>query len=99
MAKITLPTNVTSAVEADLRDIAKREPRLARSAQAAAALALARELDDDNSATSKSMCAKALNETMDRLRELAPPEQIKDGVDDISAQRAKRRKRGAAASH
>lgn len=95
---LKLPANVVSAVEADLRELGKRDPKLARSAQAAAALALARELDDENSATSKSMCAKALNETMDRLRELAPPERKKDGIDELSARRTKRLERSAAAA-
>lgn len=93
-----LPESVTAAVEADLSELAKRDPRLARSAQAASAIALAREMDDNNSATSKSMCAKALNETMDRLRELAPPQKENDGVDDLAARRTKRLKRGAAAT-
>jgi len=86
-----LPTSVVAAVTADLEELGERDPKLARSAHAASALALARELDDDNSATSKSMCARALSETMDRLRELAPPEQTKDVVDEVGEARKKRR--------
>lgn len=83
--------SVASAVENDLGDIAARDPALAQSALAASALVLARALDDKrNSATSKSMCAKALIDTLDRLRELAPPAKEADRLDDLSDRRAKR---------
>jgi hypothetical protein len=59
-------------------------PELAESSLAATALALAFELDHPgNSATSKSMCARALNETMAKIRELAPPADEQDGVDEL----------------
>lgn len=65
---------------------------LADSALAASALSLARELDDHrNSATSKSMCARALIETLDRLRELAPPKKERSQLDELKARRAARR--------
>ena len=84
--------SVVEAVEADLAELAKRDPDLARSSRAASALVLARELDSPrNSATSKSMCSKALSEAMDRLLELAPPEEEKGRLDEISAERKKRR--------
>lgn len=90
---------VVESVEADLREIARRDGDLAKSSRAATAMALARELDSArNSATSKSMCAKALNETMDRLQEMAPPEPEEDGVDALSAQRNKRLAGSPAAS-
>lgn len=92
-----LPIGTEAAVTRDLEELAERDPKLARSTHAATALALARELDAENSATSKSMCAKALNETMDRLRELAPPEQTKDEVDELGEARERRRARKAAA--
>lgn len=82
---------VVEAVERDLKEIAALDSDLARSGHAAAALALARELDDPaNSATSKSMCAKALNETLDKLRALAPPTKEADRVDDLAARRTER---------
>lgn len=84
------PLRVVDAVQRDLDEIAKRDPDLARSAHAATALALAREMDGSNSATSKSMCAKALTETMDRLRELAPEEEPDDAVDDLERKRRER---------
>jgi hypothetical protein len=90
-----LPASVTEAVTQDLEELGERDPKLARSSHAAGALALARELDHPNSTTSKSMCMRALNETMDRLRELAPPEQTKDTVDDLTAKRAARREKMA----
>lgn len=81
------------------RDLAKLPTDLGESALAASALALARELDGGgNSATSKSMCAKAHMEILDRLRELAPPAEVKDGLDDLKARRAKRLARKAKAA-
>lgn len=81
---------VVEAVERDLANLAKRAPGLDESAEAATALALARELDSHNSATSKSMCARALNETMDKLRGMAPPAEEGDGLDELKARRAAR---------
>jgi hypothetical protein len=71
--------------DATERELQKLPQELQDSAIAASALALARELDSPNSATSKSMCARAHLEIMDRLRELAPPEETSDAVDDIVA--------------
>lgn len=71
------------AVEvATKRDMARLPKDLAESSLAASAVALARELDGPSSATSKSMCAKAHLELMDRLRELAPPVQQEDDALD-----------------
>ena len=62
-------------------------------------MTLARELDAaGNSATAKSMCARALLDVMDRLRELAPPEEEADAVSSIGVQRAKRLARLPAAA-
>jgi hypothetical protein len=81
-----------------LAAIATRDAALAASAGAMAALSLARELDDRaNSATSKSMCAKALVETLAELRKRAPAEkQEKSRVDELRERRAKRQGRTAA---
>lgn len=79
---------VESAVE---RDLGALPEGLAGSALAATALALAREIDGDNSATSKSMCANSLTAALERLRALAPPEREADGVDEIARRRAARR--------
>jgi hypothetical protein len=89
--------SVVKSVEADLRDLAKRDKQLAKSGLAASALALAGEMDDPgNSATSKAMCARALAETFDRLRALAPAAQEKDRIDELSARRSARRRRAPA---
>lgn len=88
---VPVDLSVTAAVKRDLEALAKRDAKLAQSGLAATALALARELDDDNSATSKSMCARALSETLVLLNELAPPEQVLDGIDDLEKARSKRR--------
>ena len=93
--------SVADAVARDLAAISGRAPDVARSALAATAEALAKELDDpENSATSKSMCAGQLRDTLDRLRELVPPVEEGDDLDDLSARRARRlagRKPGASA--
>lgn len=89
---------VVSVVEAVERDLAKLPPDIAESALGATALALARELDSGSSATSKSMCAKALLDTFDKLRELAPPEEKKGTLHDIRAKRSLRLASGGADS-
>lgn len=82
---------VTTCVEAVTRDVAALgDLPPGCEAIVASAVALARELDDDNSATSKSMCARALREAMDRLRDLAPPKAKADRLDDLTARRQKR---------
>jgi hypothetical protein len=82
-----------SVVDAVTRDLSKLGGDAKDSALAASALALAAELDDsENSATSKSMCARALLDTLDRLRELAPPKREADSIDEIGARRAERRR-------
>jgi hypothetical protein len=93
------PLTVVDAVHDELDAIAKLDADLARSGFAASALALAQALDDpENSATSKSMCARALLDALDRLRELAPEEKKDGKVDEISERRATRRRRAAAAA-
>ena len=81
---------VTAAVRRDLAAIRKLDASLADSALAALALALAAEIDDDNSATSKSMNGRVLLDTLATLRELAPVEAEKDSLDDIARRRAAR---------
>lgn len=87
--------SVFEAVERDLGRIRAVDPALADSALAMTALALAGELDGHNSATSKSMCARALLDVMDRLRELAPEQKEADGVDQLTAKRIERRAKAA----
>jgi hypothetical protein len=82
--------SVSAAVRRDLESIRLRNAELADSALACTALALAREMDDDNSATSKSMCAKAIIEAMRELRELCPPLEKADGLDDLASRRLRR---------
>jgi len=79
-------SGVTDGVERDL-DGTEAPPGLA-----ATALALAREIDNPgNSATSKAQCAKALNETMERIRAHEPAEPGQDGLDEIAKKREQRR--------
>jgi hypothetical protein len=85
-------THTVDAVERDLADIRKRDPELAESALATAALRMAYELENPfNSATSKSQCAKALKEIVDRLRELAPEKEEEGEVEALKKQRDERR--------
>lgn len=86
-----MTVGVVEAVQRDLAEIGKHNPGLVKSGLAAMALALAAELDDaGNSATSKSMCAKTLLETLDRLRALAPEKPKENPLDEIRARREKR---------
>ena len=92
--------SVVGGVELNLADLASRSSSLAVSALAQSALELARQMDDPgNSATSKSMCAKALMETLERLYSMAPPKMEQDGVDDLSDRRAARLEGRSAAKH
>lgn len=77
-------------MNADLAAIAKVAPELASCTLAATAQALAVEMDGDNSATSKSMCAKALVDIMGQIRALTPEQKKGDGLDDLATRRASR---------
>lgn len=80
--------DVETAVRAELRVLGV-EP--ATSAIAASAIELARQLDNPrNSATAKSMCAGRLQEALDRLLELNPPQQEATPLDEITQRRAER---------
>ena len=88
-----------AAVKEELKRLASRDKELSKSSLAATALALARELDDKgNSATSRAMCAKAMLEVQNRLRELAPEPPKESKLDDLSARRAARRSAGSPAA-
>lgn len=83
---------VREAVEADLAAIAASEPALARSGLARLALALASRVDDtDNSATSVSMCGRALADVLGQLRDLTPSAKEADGIDELTRKREDRR--------
>jgi hypothetical protein len=57
-----------------------------------AVLVLADQLDDPHtSATAKSMCAKALADLLEKVREVARQSPVEDGVDQLAGRRAKRR--------
>ena len=87
---------VIEGVERDL----ERTPDLAGSALAGLARAMAFEIEHPhNSATSKSMCAGQLRDTLDRMRELAPPKEEADEFDDLVSRRAARLAGGAATAH
>ena len=87
-----------SVVEAVGRDLDRLGGEARESALAATALALAAEIDDaGNSATSKSMCARALNETLERLRALAPDEKPRVSKLDELRQRRNRAQGSAGA--
>jgi len=94
------PTDASEAVGRDLEKIAKADPALADSGLAATAKVLARELDHPfNSATSKSMCAKALADALGQLRDLTPVQVEGDKLDALTDSRAERLGGGAAAAN
>lgn len=75
---------VRAGVEHDLAGIAVREADLVKGGLAATARAMADQIDDPgNSATSKSMCAKALRDCLDQLQALAPREEQPDDLDAL----------------
>jgi hypothetical protein len=80
---VTAEQTVEASVLADIAEAEKNHKGASRSGLAAALLELARQMDAENSATSKSMCAKALFEGLDRLRALAPPKLEKNPLADI----------------
>lgn len=87
-----------AAFEAELRELAKVDPALASSSLAMSALALARELENDgNSLTSRSEAQGRFREAEKELRERMPQQDAKDGLDELTARRAARIARGAAA--
>jgi hypothetical protein len=91
------PAFVIDAVLRDIASLAERDKELAGSGLAMSMLTMAYEMANPyNSATSKSMCAKALADAMRQLRELAPAKQGADAIDDISRAREARRERSAA---
>lgn len=90
--------SVVEATRREIERLAAGNEDIAEGALAASALELASQLDDPgNSATSKSMCAKVLLETLDKIRALAPPKVERDVVDELSSRRARRIGRKSAA--
>ena len=89
------PTGIESAEAAIRRELATLPSDLGQSGIAAAALVLARGLDEPGSLTSKAMAAKALDDLMSRLHALAPPKEKHDAIDEIGARRAERQARVA----
>lgn len=80
-----------SNVEVVEWELSQLPEHLRRTGLASGALTMAGLLDDPgNSATSKSMCCKSMLDALKELRELAPPVQQKDGLDDLKARRAAR---------
>lgn len=76
--------SVEEAVRLDLEGMGD----LANATLAAAALALARSIDDESTyATAKANCAKELRETMNRLRDLAADRKGDSPLDEIRARR------------
>lgn len=83
--------SVVAAVTRDLAAIGRRDAELGCGALASLALAMAAEIDEPgNSATSKSMCARVLADTLERLAVLAPVEEGGDRIDELGDKRAKR---------
>jgi hypothetical protein len=83
--------DVVDRVRRDLERIERLDPELAGSGLAGVALALAARMDDvENSATSVSMCGRALTDALEQLRELTPVEDEGDRIDDLADRRSRR---------
>lgn len=88
--------SVAAAVRRELSALAERDATLATSPLAMTCLTLARELDElGNSATSKSMCARALAEVWAKLLSLAPQDEEHDPIDELQTRRQARLARQA----
>lgn len=89
---------VEESVRLDLKEAEKNHKGISESGLAAVLLELARQLDGDNSATAKSMCASQLMDGLERLHaqspekpEANPLEDIRrDLADELGARRSKR---------
>jgi hypothetical protein len=78
---------VFEAVEAELKDLGEKAQD---TALAAAALALAAEVDGGNSLTSKTLAVKEIRETLRELRALVPPKPEEDEIERARRRRADR---------
>lgn len=79
---------VKTAVQAQLEAFEERLPGISESPEAALALSLAGRVDDaHNSATSVSLCAGRLLETLAALRVLVPEVKKESPLDEIKARR------------
>lgn len=88
--------SVAAAVQAEVEALSRRAPEVSGSSLAAIAISLADELDNaGNSATSKSMCARALLETLTALRATVPAEETSDQLDELARRRDERLRRAA----
>ena len=88
-------STVASAVLRDLAAIGERDKQLAEGTLAMSALRLAMEMDSKASGTSKSNCARALLDTMDKLWQLSPAPR-EDPIDRLAKKNAERQKRRGA---
>lgn len=80
-------TDVVASVERKIGALRALDPEIAEAPEAAAALAMAYEIQHPfNSATSKSMCVRAMSEAVERLRAMAPPEREQDDIDRLAAE-------------
>jgi hypothetical protein len=97
LTELLADLNVETAVRRELERIGARDADLATSGMAANALQLAKEMDAKNSATSKSMCARALNETLKELKALSPEPVTPDALDEVGKKRIERREKAGIA--
>ena len=90
-----MPPDYAIAVAAVERDLKRMPADVAKSAEAATALAMASRLDSGDG--SPSECAKALLAAMGKLREMTPPEERKGQLHAIRSGRADRLAEGSTA--
>lgn len=88
-------TDVIDGVDADLKELATRDEKLASGGIAGSARVMAYELANPfRGGYDKSALAGRLREALDRLRELAPPEAKKGTLHAIRGDRAERLSEG-----
>lgn len=88
--------SVVEAMRAEVKLLRKRDARLADGPEVAGLLQLAAGLDDPGSSlTSRAAALKELRETMSLLRALAPADERKDGIDELTRRRERRLAGGA----
>ena len=83
---------VLEGVEADLALWEKRIPGISSSSLARLAVALATGIDAERgSLTAVSNAANSLKSVLEELRQMLPPEEAKDELDELNKRRQKRR--------
>ncbi len=85
------PTPVETAVKREIAEAAMRSPGSEKSAAAAVAVHLARDVEGDDRLAARVTAAKVLLDAVDRIRAIPPADQAADRLDDLAKRRAHRK--------